>query len=292
MCSNNVCYNQWYSSWKSPHMTPPITFSTLACPAWSVETIIANARAFGYDGLEWRGGKAGHINPNASPQERASLRGQMRDANLICAALTGYTRLVSDDRAERAATVDELKRNLDLAADIGAPYVRSFVGEFPSQYTHADMNPRIVELLGQCVEHAQKVGVGIAVEHHDAWVRSATIAPILKELPDSAVGAVWDFGNAFSMREAPEEGVQNLRGRIFYVHVKDGVGYEKQWRLTNIGAGKVPLRRAIELLRAQNYTGALNVEWEYAWHPELEPPEVALPRALHFLRGLVEETYV
>jgi len=272
-------------------MLPKITFSTLACPAWSVETVIANARAYGYDGLEWRGGDAGHINPKASAQERASLRGQMQDAGLICAAFTGYTRLVSDDPAERAATVDEMKRNLDLAADIGAPYVRTFVGEFPPQYTHAEMYPRILEILQQCVEHAHQTGVGIAIEHHDAWVRSATIVPILAELPASAVGAVWDFANAYSMREMPDEGINNLRGRIFYTHVKDGTGHEKQWRLTNVGTGDVPLRRALQLLHEQNYMGALNVEWEYAWHPELEPPEVALPQALEYLRGLVKEIY-
>jgi hypothetical protein len=29
------------------------------------------------------------------------------------------------------------------------------------------------------------------------------------------------------------------------------------------------------------------VEWEYAWHPELAPPEVALPAALQTVRELL-----
>jgi hypothetical protein len=30
----------------------------------------------------------------------------------------------------------------------------------------------------------------------------------------------------------------------------------------------------------------LSVEWEYAWHPELDPPEIALPAALRTVREL------
>jgi hypothetical protein len=31
----------------------------------------------------------------------------------------------------------------------------------------------------------------------------------------------------------------------------------------------------------------LSVEWEYAWHPELDPPEIALPAALRTVRELL-----
>jgi len=29
------------------------------------------------------------------------------------------------------------------------------------------------------------------------------------------------------------------------------------------------------------------VEWEYAWHPELDPPEIALPAALQKIKALL-----
>ena len=31
--------------------------------------------------------------------------------------------------------------------------------------------------------------------------------------------------------------------------------------------------------------GAFSVEWEWAWHPELDPPEAALPAALTAVRN-------
>jgi sugar phosphate isomerase/epimerase len=54
-----------------------------------------------------------------------------------------------------------------------------------------------------------------------------------------------------------------------------------------LGQGNVPLKKSFELLSAHNYEGALSIEWEYAWHPELDPPEIALPAALAAIRSLL-----
>jgi sugar phosphate isomerase/epimerase len=269
-------------------MTPRLAFSTLACPEWTIETIIARAREMGYDGIEWRGGAQGHVPLALSPQQRINLRERMRDANLFSLAVTAYTRFVSDDASDRAANVDDLKRQLDLAAEIGAQYVRTFLGELETGQTFDDVYPRVIESVSEVVPHANDVGVGIAIEHHDSFVRTSSIVPILSQRNDDALGAVWDIANAWSAGESPEEGARNLQNRISYVQVKDGRGQNENWKLTNVGEGEVPLKRAMELLRELNYPGALSVEWEYTWHRDLEPPERALPRALGVVRELAE----
>lgn len=272
-------------------MLPRVTFSTLACPHWSRETVIANAQAMGYDGIEWRGGAAGHINPSASREDRKKLREQVRDANLFSLAVTGYTSFTSNNPQERAENVEELKRTLDLAADLDAGFVRVFVGECAPQQTIPDMYPRIIESLEQCIPHARSVGVGMAIEHHDDFVHTSSIVPILARLNDPSIGALWDVANAYSTGETVEEAAQDLRHRVLYVHVKDGVGHGEDWRLTNLGEGDVYLRQAMQLLRAQNFEGSFSIEWEYAWHPELEPPERALPHGLEHVRGLVKQVF-
>lgn len=272
-------------------MLPRVTFSTLACPAWSPETVVANARSMGYDGIEWRGGESGHVNPDLARGARAELRQRVRDADLFSLAVTGYTSFVSDNPAVRAVNADELKRYLDLAADLDANYVRVFLGELGPGQAREQMYPRIVESLAQCISHAQSAGVGMAIEHHDDFVQTSALVPILEQLKDPSTGAVWDIANAYSAGEGAEQGAQNLAGRIFYVQVKDGVGQFAAWRLTDVGKGSVPLRQAMQLLHAQNYAGAFSVEWEYAWHPELEPPEHALPHALRTVRSWLKAFY-
>jgi hypothetical protein len=52
----------------------PIAFSTLACPHWQIERVIAKAYEFGDDGIEWRGGSQGHTQPDMPAAKKALLR--------------------------------------------------------------------------------------------------------------------------------------------------------------------------------------------------------------------------
>jgi sugar phosphate isomerase/epimerase len=272
-----------------PAAVNAITFSTLACPAWRAEDVVARAAAYGYAGLEWRGGSDGHVSPGMPAAERHSLRRRVAEAGLFSLAVTAYTSFTSAEAAERAASVDDLRRHLDLAADLGAAYVRAFLGELPPGASHAGVLPGVVSSLALAAEHAASAGVMIAVEPHDDFVRSASVAPILAALPPQTVGVIWDIANAFSAGEQPREGWAALEPRLAYVQVKDGVGQGSEWRLTAVGQGRVPLAEACALLLSGQppFTGAVSVEWEWAWHPELDPPEIALPAALSVVRALL-----
>jgi sugar phosphate isomerase/epimerase len=265
-----------------------ITFSTLACPEWQIETVISNAAGYGYDGIEWRGGSQGHVQPDMSSEQKKLLRQKCSDAGLESLAVTAYTSFVSDSTEERRANVDELRRYVDMAAELGAKYVRTFLGELPEGTKISEsLYKKISECLRQAADHAQTSGVIIAVEPHDDFVRSMTIVPILSQVPHPALRVIWDIANAFAAGEDPAEGFVSLKDRLAYVQVKDGKRFGYNWQLNSFGEGNVPLDSAFELLMAHNYQGALSVEWEYAWHPELDPPEIALPVALRAVQKLL-----
>jgi sugar phosphate isomerase/epimerase len=269
----------------------PITFSTLACPEWPAEAAVEEAAAFGYEGLEWRGGEDGHVNPSLPASARARLRRQVESAGLFSLAVTAYSSFTSDSPAERQANVDHLRQHLDLAADLGASYVRAFVGELPPGADRQPYYPQIIAGLAAAAEHAARVGVRLAVEPHDDFVRPASIAPLLEALPPDAVCAVWDIGNAWAAGEDPADSLRLLRPRLGYVQVKDGLGRGSAWRLTEVGAGQVPLQAAFAWLLAEPdpYPGAFSLEWERTWHPELPPAEMALPKALRLMRAWLAE---
>ena len=172
----------------------PITFSTLACPSWSVETIIAKASEMGYEGIEWRGGPMGHVHPAMSSSERASLRKLSKDAGLMALAVTTYTSFVSHLAEVRNSNVDELRRYTDLAAELSAEYVRAFLGELPDG---TNLDAPIYENISDCLnlasEYATSVGVKIAVEPHDNFARSSVVLPVFDQShPDLRV--IWDVG--------------------------------------------------------------------------------------------------
>ena len=266
----------------------PITFSTLACPHWGMEMVIAKASEFGYDGIEWRGGPQGHLQPAMCTTTKSRVRQQCSEAGLMSLAVTAYTSFVADSARERQANVDELRRYADLAAEVGASYVRAFLGELPEG---VKLDTGIYENISDCLtaasEYASSVGVNIAVEPHDDFVRSSSVLPIFNRVGHPALQVIWDIGNAFAAGEEPAEGFALLEGRIAYVQVKDGKGRAANWQLCALGKGDVPLGQAFELLLEKDFQSAFSVEWEYAWHPEIEPPEIALPAALQTLRELL-----
>jgi sugar phosphate isomerase/epimerase len=267
----------------------PLAFSTLACPDWSINTIVTKAAQYGYEGIEWRGGTQGHIQPGMSTREKATLRKMSGDAGVFALAITTYTSFVSPDAEERQANVDELRRYADLAAELGATYIRAFLGELPDG-TNPDsaIYENIYDCLHAAAEHAASVGVKIAVEPHDDFTRSAAVFPIFeRDRAHSDLRVIWDIGNTFAAGEEPEEGFDLLKDRLAYVQVKDGKRDGSTWQLCAVGHGNVPLARALELLSSNGYEGAFSVEWEYAWHPELDPPEIALPAARQTVQKLL-----
>ncbi len=265
-----------------------ITFSTLACPQWSIKTVIEKATEYGYDGIEWRGGAQGHVRPTMPAAQKSDLQKMLVDTGLSAIAVTAYTTFVSPLAEERQSNVDELRSYVDLAADLDATYVRTFLGELPEGTAiDSSMYEKITECLTMAADYAESVGVQIAVEPHDDFVRASTILPILTQLQHPALRVIWDIGNAFAAGDDLRESFELLKHRIAYVQVKDGMKHGADWQLCSLGQGHVPLAKAFSWLLADGYEGTLSVEWEYAWHPELEPPESALPASLKTVRELL-----
>ena len=95
---------------------------------------------------------------------------------------------------------------------------------------------------------AERLGVAIGVETHDAFSASSVVAELLALVdPDAvgpgAVGAVWDSHHPHRMGEPPDEVYANLGPRILLAQVKDArrpAGGD--WQLVLLGEGEVPVR--------------------------------------------------
>src|SRR6185503_19170509 len=158
-------------------------------------------------------------------------------AGLMLLAVTAYTSFVSDNLEERQSNVDEVRRYTDLAAELGAQYVRVFLGELP-----AGMNPdskiyeNVTDCLSRAAEHALSVGVGVAIEPHDNFAPSSTVAPVLDRTQShSALRVILDIGNAYAAGEEAPEGFELLKDRLAYIQVKDGQGRGDDWQLCSLG---------------------------------------------------------
>jgi sugar phosphate isomerase/epimerase len=113
------------------------------------------------------------------------------------------------------------------------------------------------------------------------------LSELLKRVEHPAFAALWDVHHPYRMGEAVEETDRLVGHRVRHVHVKDAVRAGDGWQFLPLGEGELPVQAAIERLAARGFDGAIAVDWEKMWHPEIAGPEVALPQYASKLRAYI-----
>ena len=263
----------------------PLAFSTLGCPGWSFDHAVAQAAQHGYRALEVRVYNGDIIPADLPATERAAIRKSLTAHGISIVGLGASTRFAFADADMRRANVADLVKYLELAADLNVPMVRTFGSPGQIDIPMQDAIDYVAEALNQAAPTAERLGVDIILETHDAFCKGVDVAAALAQVESKAVGAVWDVHHPYRMGENIETTWRVLGPRVKHVHIKDArLRADGSWQLVLLGQGEVPCRQVVELLDREGYQGTISVEWEKKWHPEIEEPEVALPQHADLLR--------
>ena len=268
-----------------------LTYTSLACPAWTIEEAASAAERYGYAAIEWRLADGAIIGPDASADVRRRLREVAAAHGVEVACLDSSCKVVQTEPQERAATIEAGQRMLDLAAEVGAPFLRVFGGELPPNTTRASLLGSAAEVLHALGSYGVERNVTVILETHDAWTNSKDVRALLQAAASPSVKVLWDTHHTYRFGEAPAQTLALLGDTIVYAHIKDSrlsVSDPSTWTYCLLGEGDVPLREICEALKQSEYAGYLSLEWEKKWHPEIAEPEIALPQAVAYLRALLE----
>lgn len=264
-----------------------LSFASLGCTDWSIEQIVKNAAAMGYDGVELRGIPNEHVSPDETPQERERIRRLFAGAGVKIVSIMGYSRYIMPDPAVRAENIDNAVKLLDLARDLDCPLQRVFIGMPDGPFDLKEVVPRVAEGLKRVTAHAVNVGVKVAIETHDAWTRGESVRAVLDAVNSPMLGVCWDVSNAY-FSEPLAETFACIKDHIIHVHFKDGKR-EGDIVVNKLpGEGEVDLLGAARLLERSGYTGYYSFEWEKRHHPELATPEIAFPHYIAYCKKLQE----
>lgn len=274
----------------------PIAFSTLGCPKWPWTRVLEQAAKMGYAGLELRGIE-GEMDLTKRPEFQGTrLEQSVKDLAALDLRITDLgasARMHEADPAVRAAQLDEGRRFIDLAQRLRAPYVRVFGDRVPPGEAKSVTVPRVIEGLRTLGEHAKGSGVGVIIESHGDFTDSQTLLEILKGANMPNVALLWDAHHTFvAGKEDPAHTYKMLGSYIRHTHLKDSKPDTKDVRYVLTGTGTVPVREAVSVLVRSGYKGFYCFEWEKAWHPEIEEPEVALPHYAETMRRYLGEAGV
>jgi len=270
-----------------------LAFSTLGCPKWNLDTIIARATEYGFSGVDFRG-CAGELDLWKLPEFSTDLdrtARRLRKAGLEVPCVSSSAMLLNADYMHKVRSAENLKQFVHISArlhsGIGSAMVRVFVGRVGDRSLKTALR-ETADALKEAAIEAERSGVRLVLETHDDWMASKRLAALLELAGQENVGVCWDINHPYMFEgESPAKTWLNLGRWVEYVHVKDGrkTGDREMKPCLN-GEGEVPLRDIIAVLRDGRYEGWFTYEWEKLWHPDIEEPEIAFPHYVQYMKSL------
>jgi len=266
-----------------------IGFSTLACPNWDLDKVVDQAAALGYQGIEIRG-LGGELHLPQVPS-LAGNPGQVRDGlvekklELVCLGTSAA--LTMRDKTEVARQKGIILEFVELASELGCPFVRLVAGEVQKRDTANKAFHRFVEAIKPLADTAAQRNVCLLVENGGDFRDSWSMWQLVDTVGHPAVRICWNQVTAMTVLEAASLSIPRLGTKMALQHFADARFDERGVLLehTPLGEGDVNVKKQVELLRGIGYRGYLMFEWPKLWVDSLAGPEVALPKAAEFLKA-------
>lgn len=251
------------------------------------------AAALGYQGLEVAPFTLGDAPLELSAAARASLRRAAQDAGIAVSGLHWLLRqpvglsITSADAAVRARTLDTMRRQIALCADLGGAVL---VHGSPAQRRlppgeEAAARQRGIEAFAAVAADAQAAGVTYCIEplappEADFIHTVAQAAAIVQAIGRPGLRTMLDCCAAARAEAEPVHAVLARwlpTGLLAHVQVNDP-------NLRGPGQGGLGFLAILRTLRQHGYAGWVAVE-PFDYHPD-GPASAA--RAIGYLRGLLE----
>ncbi len=264
-----------------------LSFSTIGCPAYAWTDIYPMAKDLGFDGIEIRGVGGKEYAPSAQPflpRMRNRTRAQLDRIGLEISCFSTSCEL--KDAACRAAAVSDVMEYVELASDMGSPFVRVLLARDFRPMGIEDDAP-VIRALSELGRIASVYGVTILIETESDYADTARLARVLDEVDSPYVGALWDMQHPYRLfGESPETTVANLGKHLRYCQVKDSVVVDGRIQYRMMGEGDMPLAHMFDVLQESGYDGYVTLEWVRAWAHDVAigEPGIVFPQFINYMR--------
>ncbi|MBE6904724.1 MAG: AMP-dependent synthetase [Ruminococcaceae bacterium] len=266
-----------------------IAFSTLGCPDFAWKDIYAMAKDLGFNGIEVRGiGSWLHAYdaPPFSPAHLPETMEKLASLRLEIPCLS--TGCCLNDTAHTEETHREIIQHIQLAAQLGTPFVRILADCRPEPSGEVDTEA-VVRELRRCIPLAEEKGVTLLVETNGIYSDTARLRDLLNEIASDSVAALWDLHHPYRFaHETPGQTIQNLGAYIKYVHIKDSVETENGIEYRMLGEGDLPIDEMMQALRSIDYSGYVSLEWVKRWAKDLLDAGIVFPHFVNYMERFAE----
>ncbi len=264
-------------------------FSSMALFDRPIREVAEAAVDMGYDGVELRCTKGGHLHDEMSLTEVREISKIFADHGIRVFSVSGYTKFTSPETQVRETNLRSLCRQVEFAHELQADSVRCLGGKVPLNEWVKDSQTYIEMLasyLGKAAEQTAGSDVDILLSTHDNFSPAAVATKVTALVDDPRVSLLWCVIHPLQFGEDVATTWQHIQGKFRLVHFKDALRGElyQWWPLRRLGAGELPLTVIARLLKETRYDGVLSIEWEKHVHSEIEDSEPVLQHGLDYLR--------
>lgn len=171
-----------------------------------------------------------------------------------------YLPIASPFEEIRRASVDELRRCMDVFAAVGARWMNIHPDRHTPMHSRAYYIGRDIQSLSELMRHSEKCGVGVMIENLPGDFNTPEqLGELLDPLPE--LGLHLDIGHAnllvpYNMTESI---LKAYGSRLRHVHLHDNKGGGADLHLA-LGCGNVDVSRSIRALAECGYDGTITLE--------------------------------
>ena len=247
------------------------SFSTVACPDWTMDRVADVAQVLGFAGVELRtfgwGSSTSACDPALTAAAKIQQTLRAAGAEPICLSTgIGFGSPVSPPVIGWAITdvnrsPREASSMVELAAAIDCPYVRVFAHEYPRGEKRSRAIDRIVSRLVQVADTGRARQVRVLIENSGSFATASELCELLDEADHPCLGALYNVAEAHAAGESPQAGINVLGERLLMAKVKDFAGGKP----VALGEGTMPVQAAMSELRRSGFAGPVSYELDRAW---------------------------
>jgi len=232
-----------------------------------LETAIAKAKRFGYDGVEIRASK-----PDAWPRDlkkpgRVHIKELLERHSLRAVSLTpdwADINLASSNPSMREESLRQVKEAIELAADLEAKYFTILPGRWRNLASPPLERAKSLSLesLNECVSFAEKIDVVLCLEGAVGQIleKEQDLIDAVEKIGSKHFRVAADTSHAFPLRAPISDYFRKLKRYIEIVHLADHDGI----RRLPLGNGKIDFAEVFKVIEEIDYRGPFVIE---VWNP-------------------------
>ncbi len=196
---------------------------------WDIEKIISMLEKHHYEAVELRTTHAHGVEPGIPEARVKEVRDRFAASGVRLLSLGSECEFHSPDAAERKKNVEEAKRFVNLAHDLGCWGVKVRPNGLPEGVPEQVTIQRIGEALRECGEYGLGRGVEIWVEVHG---RQTQVPSRMRAIMDACghenVGVCWNCNPTDVVDGSVKENFELLKDHIRNVHLHELPEYPSQ----------------------------------------------------------------